>query len=136
VRARYRAEGPDGLLDRSCVPQLVANCVQERRVGVIAALRRLRMIGAGIAVLLAMALLTVSGGMKRSVPDWGGGVTFAPMCPLFDRDPVSFSRFAGALRDRVNDPGELIHIDVEKFGRVHDGAGHRVAAQRGRYSAR
>jgi hypothetical protein len=30
----------------------------------------------------------------------------------------------------------LIHIDVKKLGRIHDGAGHHPAAQRGRYSAR
>ena len=29
-------------------------------------------------------------------------------------------------------PGELIHIDVKKLGRIHDGAGHRVTGKRGR----
>jgi len=33
-------------------------------------------------------------------------------------------------------PGELIHIDVKKLGRIHDGAGHRVTAKRGRYTGR
>lgn len=31
-------------------------------------------------------------------------------------------------------PGELIHIDVKKLGRIHDGAGHRVTGKRGRYT--
>ena len=47
--ARHRAEGRDGLLDRSSAPAVVANRTEERRVEVIAALRRLRMTGAEIA---------------------------------------------------------------------------------------
>src|SRR6185437_1000193 len=43
---RWRAEGPAGLLDRSSAPVMVANRTDERRVQVIAALRRLRMTGA------------------------------------------------------------------------------------------
>jgi hypothetical protein len=31
-------------------------------------------------------------------------------------------------------PGKLIHIDVKKLGRIHDGAGHRVTGKRGRYT--
>ena len=46
--ARYRTEGPGGLLDRSSAPVVVANRTEERRVEVIAALRRLRMTGAEI----------------------------------------------------------------------------------------
>jgi hypothetical protein len=41
--ARYRAQGRDGLLDRSSAPLVVANRTDDRRVQVIAALRRLRM---------------------------------------------------------------------------------------------
>ena len=59
--ARYRTEGPGGLLDRSSAPVVVANRTEERRVEVIAALRRLRMTGAEIAECLGMALSTVSG---------------------------------------------------------------------------
>ena len=39
-RARYRAEGAAGLLDRSCAANTVANRTDERTVQVIAALRR------------------------------------------------------------------------------------------------
>jgi transposase InsO family protein len=31
-------------------------------------------------------------------------------------------------------PGELIHIDVKKLGRIHAGAGHRITGKRGRYT--
>src|SRR5688572_9286424 len=58
--ARWRAEGPAGLLDRSSAPTLVANRTDEQRIEAIAALRRLRFTGAEIAQLLGMALSTVS----------------------------------------------------------------------------
>jgi transposase len=63
--ARCRAEGRDGLLDRSSAPSVVANRTEDRRVEVIAALRRLRFTGAEIAELLDMALSTVSGILTR-----------------------------------------------------------------------
>ena len=40
--SRYRAEGEQGLLDRSSAPRRVANRTPELRVQAIAALRRLR----------------------------------------------------------------------------------------------
>src|SRR5581483_8918639 len=63
--ARHRAEGRDGLLDRSSAPTVAANRTDERRVEVIAALRPLRMTGAEIAETLGMALSTVSGILTR-----------------------------------------------------------------------
>src|SRR5437868_1879824 len=44
---RFRAEGEAGLLDRSSAPKRIHNRTSEDRVQVIAALRRLRMTGAG-----------------------------------------------------------------------------------------
>ena len=55
--ARHRAEGRDGLLDRSSAPPVVANRTDDRRVEVIAALRRLRMTGAEIAECLGHGAL-------------------------------------------------------------------------------
>src|SRR5437588_13046902 len=63
--ARHRAEGRDGLLDRSSAPVVVANRTEERRIEVIAALRRLGVTGAEIAETLGMALATVSGTRNR-----------------------------------------------------------------------
>ncbi len=63
--ARYRAEGELGLLDRSSAPAMVANRTDERRVEVIAGLRRQRMTAAEIADCLDMALSTVSGILTR-----------------------------------------------------------------------
>ena len=48
--ARYRAAGEVGLLDRSSAPTWIPHRTPEDRVQVIAALRRLRMTGAEIAL--------------------------------------------------------------------------------------
>jgi transposase InsO family protein len=115
---RYRAEGPQGLLDRSSAPAVVANRTDERRVQTIAALRRLRMTGAEIAEVLGMALSTVSAILTRIGMGKLGRLGLEP-----------------AQRYERQRPGELIHIDVKKLGRIHDGAGHRITAKRGRYTA-
>ena len=107
--ARHRAEGRDGLLDRSSAPAFVANRTEERRVEVIAALRRLRMTGAEIAETLDMALSTVSGILTRIGLGKLGRLGLEP-----------------AERYERARPGELIHIDVKKLGRIQGGAGKRV----------
>jgi transposase InsO family protein len=108
--ARYRAEGRDGLLDRSSAPGVVANRTDERRIQVIAALRRLRMTGTEIAECLGMALSTVSGILTRIGMGRLGRIGLEP-----------------AQRYERERPGELLHVDVKKLGRIQGGAGHRVA---------
>jgi transposase InsO family protein len=110
-RARYREEGADGLLDRSSAPVLVANRTEERRVEVIAALRRLRMTGGEIAETLEMALSTVSGILTRIGMGKLGRLGLEP-----------------AQRYERARPGELIHIDVKKLGRIAR-PGHRIFGQ-------
>jgi transposase InsO family protein len=109
--ARYRAEGPAGLVDRSCAPATVANRTDERRVEAIAALRRLRMTGAEIAEVLGMALSTVSAILTRIGMGKLGRVGLEP-----------------AQRYERQRPGELLHIDVKKLGRIAR-PGHRVLGQ-------
>jgi transposase InsO family protein len=99
--ARHRIEGPEGLMDRSSAPVVVANRTPERRVEVIAALRRLRMTGAEIADCLEMALSTVSGILTRIGLGKLGRLGLEP-----------------AQRYERARPGELIHIDVKKLGRI------------------
>jgi transposase InsO family protein len=106
---RYRTEGPEGLLDRSSAPAVVANRTDEQRIEVIAALRRLRFTGAEIAELLGMALSTVSGILTRIGMGKLGRLGLEP-----------------AQRYERARPGELIHIDVKKLGRIQGGAGKRV----------
>src|ERR1700733_7364829 len=116
--ARHQAEGRDGLLDRSSAPWLVANRTEDRRVEVIAALRRLRMTGAEIAETLEMALSTVSGILTRIGMGKLGRLGLEPV-----------HRYERAR------PGELIHIDVKKLGRIHHGAGHRFTGNPGQRKA-
>jgi transposase InsO family protein len=111
-RARYRCEGPAGLFDRSSAPAVVANRTEDRRVEVIAALRRLRLTGAEIAECLEMALSTVSGILTRIGLGKLGRLGLEP-----------------AQRYERARPGELIHIDVKKLGRIQGGAGHRIAGR-------
>ena len=116
---RYRAEGPSGLLDRSSALAVVANRTDERRVQTIAALRRLRMTGAEIAEVLQMALSTVSAILTRIGMGKLGRLGLEP-----------------AVRYERQRPGELIHIDVKKLGRIQGGAGHRITGKRGRYTGK
>ena len=99
--ARYRTEGLAGLADRCSAPRQVANRTDARRVEVIAALRRLRMTGAEIAECLDMALSTVSGILTRLGLGRLGRLGLEP-----------------AQRYERARPGELIHIDVKKLGRI------------------
>jgi transposase InsO family protein len=106
--ARHRAEGRDGLVDRSSAPTVVANRTEDHRVEVIAALRRLRMTGAEIAEALDMALSTVSGILARIGMGKLGRIGLEP-----------------AQRYERARPGELVHIDVKKLGRIAR-PGHRA----------
>jgi transposase InsO family protein len=107
--ARYRADGELGLLDRSSAPTRVANRTAPERVKVIVALRRLRFTGAEIAEMLGMALSTVSGILTRE------GIGRLGLLGL--EQPMRYER---------SRPGELVHIDVKKLGRIQGGAGWRV----------
>jgi transposase InsO family protein len=106
---RYRVEGEPGLLDRSSAPRRVANRTPADRVEVIILLRQLRFTAAEIAETLAMALSTVSAVLKRS----GMG----RLGRLGLEQP---------LRYECSRPGELVHIDIKKLGRIEGGAGWRV----------
>jgi transposase InsO family protein len=113
--ARYREASEAGLLDRSSACRRVANRTPRRRIEAITALRRLRFSGPEIAALLDMPVSTVSGILQRIGLGKLGRLGFAP-----------------AERYERERPGELIHIDVKKLGRIVGGAGHRVIGPRPR----
>jgi transposase InsO family protein len=115
--SRYRAEGPAGLIDRSSAPKVVANRTDEQAVQAIAALRRLRFTGSEIAELLDRPLSTVSGILTRIGMGKLGRLGMEP-----------------ANRYERQRPGELIHIDVKKLGRIVGGAGKRVRGGRQHYT--
>jgi transposase InsO family protein len=98
-----------GLIHRSSAPMVVANRTDDQQAEVIAALRRLRMTAAEIAETLDMALSTVSGILTRIGMGKLGRLGLEPA-----------QRYERAW------PGELIHIDVKKLGRIQGGAGKRV----------
>lgn len=106
---RYRMAGEAGLVDCSSAPRLVANRTAPERVAVIAKLRALRMTAAEIAETLQMPLSTVSGILTRIGMGRLGRLGLEP-----------------AVRYERTRPGELVHVDVKKLGRIVGGAGWRV----------
>jgi hypothetical protein len=110
---RHRLEGLDGLRDRSSAPRCVANRTAPDRVDVIVKLRRLRFTAAEIAETLGMALSTISGILTRSGLGKLGRIGL--------EQPVRYER---------SRPGELVHIDVKKLGRIVGGAGKRIGGDR------
>ena len=117
---RYRAAGEAGLVDRSSAPKRVANRTAPERVAVIVGLRQLRMTAAEIAETLAMPVSTVSAVLKRSGMGRLGRIGL--------EQPLRYER---------SRPGELVHIDIKKLGRIEGGAGKRVGGRLpGRYRPR
>jgi transposase InsO family protein len=113
--ARYRAEGVPGLRDRSSAPRRVHNRTDPQLVAVLCALRRLRFTAPELADLLGMPVSTISAILKRSGMGKLGRLGLEP-----------------AVRYQRDRPGELIHIDVKKLGRIHGGAGKRITGRQGR----
>jgi transposase InsO family protein len=107
---RYRVEGEPGLHDRSSAPKSIPHRTPDELVEAIAALRRLRMTGAEIALCLAMALSTVSAVLQR--------IGLGKLSRLEPPEPPN--------RYERRQAGELLHIDVKKLGRIPAGGGHRV----------
>ena len=87
----------------------MANRTAPERIETILALRRLRFTAAEIAETLAMALSTVSGILTRC--------GLGRLGRLGLEQPVRYER---------SRPGELVHVDVKKLGRIQGGAGKRV----------
>ncbi len=109
---RYRAEGAAGLVDRSSRPQTSPTRTSTEREAAIVALRRDRRLGpARIAAILNMPASTVHRVLTRHQ---------LPRLAWLDRptgEPVR--RYERAR------PGELVHVDVKKLGRLRDGGGWR-----------
>jgi len=107
--ARYRVEGDAGLLDRSSAPRQVANRTDQGTIELICALRRLRFTAPELADLLDLPCSTISGILKRQGLGKLGRLGLEP-AQRYERDL----------------PGELIHIDIKKLGRITGGAGKRI----------
>src|SRR3954470_23243261 len=113
--ARWRAEGPVGLLDRRSVPKRIPHKTPPDRVAAICELRQGRLTAAEIAERLAMPLSTVSAVLRRE--------GLGKRSRLEPPEPVN--RYERAA------PGELVHIDIKKLGRIVGGPGKRITGRPG-----
>ena len=110
--ARYRAEGPAGLADRPSRPHRCPHALPAAQVRrVLAARRRRRQGPHRLGYHLGMPRSTVYGVLRRH-----------HMSRLAHTDRPS-GAVVGYERER---PGELVHLDVKKLGRIPDGGGHRA----------
>jgi transposase InsO family protein len=115
--ARKRAG--ESLCDRSSARRTQATRTASSTVEVVCHLRRLRFSGPEIAELLELPSSTVSAVLKREGMGRLGRVGLEP-----------------AQRYERARPGELIHIDVKKLGRITGGPGKRVRERRNTYKGK
>jgi transposase InsO family protein len=107
--ARFRAEGKTGLADRRSTPHRSPRRTAASRVRKIEALRRKRMAAWEIARRLGLARSTVSAVLRR--------LGLERLSRLEPKAPVR--------RYQRENPGELVHLDTKKLGRIR-GVGHRI----------
>lgn len=111
--ARHRAEGPGGLVDRSARPHRSPSACSEQECERFEQRRRERLPLWRIAMEAGRSLATISRHMQRL-----GLSRLASLEP-----PVPVVRYE---RDA---PGELLHIDTKRLGRIQ-GVGHRITGDR------
>jgi transposase InsO family protein len=110
--ARYSAEGRAGLADRSSRPHRCPHALPAAQVRrVLAARRRRRQGPHRLGYHLGMPRSTVYGVLRRH-----------GMSRLAHTDRTS----GVVVRYQREHPGELVHLDVKKLGRIPDGGGHRI----------
>jgi transposase InsO family protein len=110
---RFRDGGERALWDKSSAPSRPAHRLAPDRVERIAALRYERLSGPAIARTLGLARSTVGAALRR--------LGLNRLSALAPREPV--------VRYERARPGELIHIDSKRLGRI-DGIGHRITGDR------
>lgn len=118
---RYRLAGPAGMRDLSSRPLSSPGRTSRRREHRIIALRFVRRWGPHrIAWHLRVNRSTVEKVLARySMP---------PLSHL-DRATGLPVRRAKPIRYEHPNPGDLVHVDIKKLGRIPDGGGHRVMSR-------
>lgn len=111
--ARFRAEGAAGLMDRSSRPQRSPRALTAQERESMERLRRQRWPLWRLAQQAGRGIATISRCMKR--------LGLSRLSALQPREPV--------VRYERAAPGELLHIDTKKLGRI-DGVGHRITGDR------
>jgi transposase len=109
---RYRREGLDGLNDRSSRPHRLRQPTGMEVVEMIERLRRQRWTGKQIAAEAGVSPATVSRVLRR-----------LGLNKLSALEPEPVRRY-----EREH-PGELIHLDIKKLGRIGS-VGHRITGRR------
>jgi transposase InsO family protein len=118
--ARYRAEGTSGLVDRSSRPMRTPHRIAAALEQAILELRRRVRRGAEwIAGELGICASTVGRVLQRNHMPHLSMLDALTGIPV-RRGPATRVRYE---RER---PGELVHIDVKKLGRIPDGGGWRI----------
>jgi transposase len=113
--ARYRTHGPAGLPDRSSRPHRSPRQLGPALERRIRALRHQRRSGPQIADALHLPLSTVGDVLRR--------LGLGRLPPRVPRPPV--------VRYERDRPGELLHIDAKRLGRIAPGiVGHRITGNR------
>jgi transposase InsO family protein len=107
--ARYRREGAPGLLDRSSRPTCSPRQTSNAQVAVVLALRQMRLPGFQIARQSGLSKATVSRLLARH--------GLSQLSALEPAKPV--------VRYQRQHPGELLHLDIKKLGRI-ERVGHRM----------
>jgi transposase InsO family protein len=110
---RYLQEGLAGLQDRSSRPHRLRAVTLQSKVERIIELRRLRWTGKHIALEVGVSPATVSRVLRP-----------AGLSRLKDLEPKPPER-----RYQYKDPGDMIHLDIKKLGRI-ERPGHRVTGDR------
>jgi len=111
---RYLAEGETGLSDRSSKPKRSPKRIKPEKALEIVELRRRRLTQARIAASLELSKSTVGRVLKR-----------AGLSRLSDLEPSE-----PVVRYEHERPGDLIHLDTKKLGRIVAGPGHRATGDR------
>ena len=110
---RYLAQGKAGLVDRSSRPRRSPRSILPVKALAVVELRRRRLIQARIAASLGVSKSTVGRVLAR-----------AGLSQLKDLEPS-----APAVRYEHAHPGDLIHIDTKKLGRI-ERMSHRITGNR------
>ena len=110
---RFRAEGVEGLRDRSSRPLSLPSQTPPATCAAIEALRRQRHTGKQIAAEVEVSPATVSRVLRR-----------LGLNRIRDLEPAEPER-----RYERENPGEIIHIDIKKLGRF-ERVGHRITGDR------
>jgi transposase len=109
---RFRVEGVDGLKDRSSRPLLSPSQTVPAASAAVEALRRQRYTAKQIAAEVGVSPATVRSILRR--------LGLNRISALEPAEPIR--------RYERQHPGELIHLDIKKLGRI-DSVGHRITGR-------